>query len=115
MAIATTNPATGEIEKTFEALTSAEVDERIARAAATAREYRRTTFADRARWMNAAADRLESQVVDIARAMTTEMGKTIVSARAEVLKCAKGCRFYARHAESMLAEEPADAAAVGAS
>ncbi len=56
MAIATTNPATGEIEKTFEALSDAEVDERIARAAATAAEYRRTTFADRARWMNAAAD-----------------------------------------------------------
>ena len=46
--------------------------------------------------------------------MTTEMGKTIVAARAEVLKCAKGCRFYAEHAESMLADEPADAAAVGA-
>src|SRR5450432_566324 len=47
--------------------------------------------------------------------MTTEMGKTLVSARAEVMKCAKGCRFYAQHAEAMLAEEPADAAAVGAS
>ncbi len=115
MAIATTNPTTGEIEKTFEALTSAEVDERIARAAATARDYRRTSFADRARWMNAAADRLEAQVDDIARVMTTEMGKTIVAARAEVLKCAKGCRFYAMHAESMLADEPADAGAVGAS
>ena len=40
MAIATTNPATGEIEKTFEALSDAEVDERIARAAATATAYR---------------------------------------------------------------------------
>ena len=60
MAIATTNPATGEIEKTFEALSDAEVDERIARAAATAVTYRRTTFADRARWMNAAADALEA-------------------------------------------------------
>jgi succinate-semialdehyde dehydrogenase / glutarate-semialdehyde dehydrogenase len=115
MAIATTNPTTGEIEKTFEALTTAEVDERIARAAATAREYRRTSFADRARWMNAAADRLEAQCDDIARIMTTEMGKTIGAARAEVLKCAKGCRFYATHAESMLADEPADAGAVGAS
>ncbi len=115
MAIATTNPATGEIEKTFEALSDAEVDERIARAAATAVEYRRTSFADRARWMNAAADYLDSAVEEIARVMTTEMGKTIVAARAEVKKCAKGCRFYAEHAEAMLADEPADAAAVGAS
>ena len=114
MAIATTNPATGEIEKTFEALSDTEVDERIARAAATAVEYRRTTFEDRARWMNAAADTLEATSGEIARVMTTEMGKTIVAARAEVLKCAKGCRFYAQHAASMLADEPADAAAVGA-
>ena len=45
--------------------------------------------------MNAAADALEAAVDDIARVMTTEMGKTLVAARAEVLKCAKGCRFYA--------------------
>ncbi len=115
MAIASTNPATGEIEKTFEALTDAEVDERIARAAASAVEYRRTGFADRARWMNAAADRFERAAEEIARVMTAEMGKTIVAARAEVSKCAKGCRFYAAHAEAMLADEPADAGAVGAS
>src|SRR5437762_11078217 len=114
MAIASTIPATGEIEKTFEALSDTEVDERMARAAATAVEYRRTSFDDRARWMNAAADALEASSDDIARVMTTEMGKTIVAARAEVLKCAKGCRFYAQHAASMLADEPADAAAVGA-
>lgn len=105
MAIATTNPATGEVEKTFDALSDAEVDERLARAAATAISYRSTTFEERARWMNAAADRLESAVEEIARVMTTEMGKTLVAARAEVLKCAKGCRFYAEHAEAMLAEE----------
>jgi succinate-semialdehyde dehydrogenase / glutarate-semialdehyde dehydrogenase len=114
MAIATTNPATGEVEKTFEDLTDAEVDDRIARAAATAVSMRTTTFAERARWMNAAAGALEGQCDEISRVMTTEMGKTIVAARAEVTKCAKGCRFYAQHAESMLADEPADAAAVGA-
>ena len=65
--------------------------------------------------MQAAADRLEAACEEIARVMTTEMGKTIVAARAEVMKCAKGCRFYAEHAEAMLADEPADAAAVGAS
>jgi succinate-semialdehyde dehydrogenase/glutarate-semialdehyde dehydrogenase len=114
MAIATTNPATGEIEKTFEALSDGEVDARIARAVSTFAQYRRTSFEDRARWMNAAADTLDTACEEIARVMTTEMGKTIVSARAEVKKCAKGCRFYAQHAAAMLAEEPADAGAVGA-
>jgi succinate-semialdehyde dehydrogenase/glutarate-semialdehyde dehydrogenase len=114
MAIATTNPASGEVEKTFQALTDAEIDDRIARAARSAVALRSTTFTERARWMNAAADALEAQRDEVARVMTTEMGKTIVAARAEVLKCAKGCRFYAEHAEAMLADEPADAAAVGA-
>ena len=115
MAIASTNPATGEIEKTFEELSAAEVDERIGRAAETFAHYRRTSFADRARWMNAAADALDAAYEDIGRVMTAEMGKTLVAARAEVQKCAKGCRFYAQHAEAMLADEPADAGAVGAS
>jgi succinate-semialdehyde dehydrogenase/glutarate-semialdehyde dehydrogenase len=43
-----------------------------------------------------------------------EMGKTLVSARQEVHKCAKCLRYYARHAEGYLADEPADPEAVGA-
>jgi succinate-semialdehyde dehydrogenase / glutarate-semialdehyde dehydrogenase len=46
---------------------------------------------------------------------TLEMGKTLASAKAEALKCAKGFRYYAENAEALLADEPADAAAVGAS
>ncbi len=47
--------------------------------------------------------------------MTLEMGKTLTSAKAEVHKCAKGFRYYAEHAEGMLADEPADPGTVGAS
>ena len=46
MAIETRNPATGEVLKSFEPLSDAEVDERIARAADAAASYRRTTFAE---------------------------------------------------------------------
>jgi succinate-semialdehyde dehydrogenase/glutarate-semialdehyde dehydrogenase len=42
------------------------------------------------------------------------MGKTLAAAKAEAAKCAKACRFYAAHAEAMLADEPADASSVGA-
>ena len=42
--------------------------------------------------------------------MTTEMGKPVKQARAEAAKCAKAMRWYADHAEELLAdEEPADA------
>jgi succinate-semialdehyde dehydrogenase/glutarate-semialdehyde dehydrogenase len=116
MAIASTNPATGEVVKTFDALRADEIEARLAKAAATARTYRRTTFAERAAWMRAAADLLEAEADDIAAVMTLEMGKTRRSAAAEAKKCATGMRFYAEHAEGMLADEPlADPSVVGAS
>ena len=114
MPIATTNPATGTVEKTFDEISDEEVERVLALAASTFRTYRRTTFAERAGWMVGAAGILESEVDRIATMMTTEMGKTLAAAKAEVLKCAKACRYFAEHAESFLADEPADAAAVGA-
>jgi succinate-semialdehyde dehydrogenase / glutarate-semialdehyde dehydrogenase len=115
MAIATTNPATGEVVKAFEAMSRAEIDVRLERAESGFEALRRASFADRAGWMNAAAAILDAEVDEIARTMTTEMGKTFASAKAEVTKCAKGCRYYAEHAEAFMADEVSDSKAVGAS
>jgi succinate-semialdehyde dehydrogenase/glutarate-semialdehyde dehydrogenase len=114
MPIATTNPATGEVLTTFEALTDAEIDTRLEAAAQAFRTLRRTSFAERARWMQAAADILDSEQDQIAALMTTEMGKTLASAKAEVAKCAKACRFYAENAEAFLTSEPVEAGKVNA-
>jgi len=115
MAISSTNPATGEIIKSFDALGPDEVDARIGLAAATFATYRATSFAQRSAWMQAAADLLDAEQRDIALVMTTEMGKTLKSAIGEAAKCAKGMRFYAEHAEGYLADEALpDPAAVGA-
>ncbi|MCU1578242.1 MAG: succinate-semialdehyde dehydrogenase [Rhodoglobus sp.] len=116
MAIATINPTTGETEKTYDQHTSAEVEERVRRADAAFRRLRQSTFAERAAWMLAAAQLLEDDVETVAEGITREMGRPIAGARAEVLKCARGMRFYAAHAEGFLADEPlADPSSVGAS
>jgi succinate-semialdehyde dehydrogenase/glutarate-semialdehyde dehydrogenase len=114
MAIATVNPTTGETLKTFDALSDDELRDRIARASTAFASYRRTSFEERAGWMRAAADLLDEDTEQLAQLMTTEMGKTLKAAKAEIGKCATGCRFYADHAEEYLAPEPADAQAVKA-
>lgn len=115
MAIATTNPVNGELVKSFDPMSEHEIEVRLARASSGFEVLRRTSFSERAAWMSAAGGVLEADVDGVARTMTLEMGKTYASAKAEVLKCAKACRFYADHAEAFLAEEPVDPNAVSAS
>jgi succinate-semialdehyde dehydrogenase / glutarate-semialdehyde dehydrogenase len=114
VAIATINPATGETVQSFEEMSEADVGQRLAAAAATAASYRLTSFDQRAEWMRNAADILDKEQEQVATMMTTEMGKTLAAAKAEVAKCATSCRYYADHAAEFLADEPADAHAVGA-
>jgi succinate-semialdehyde dehydrogenase/glutarate-semialdehyde dehydrogenase len=105
MGISTTNPATGEVLRTFEALSDTQVDEKIQLAAETFPKFRELTFAQRARMMLKAADILENEKNELAHLMTLEMGKTLRSAVDEAVKCAWGCRYYAENAERFLADE----------
>jgi succinate-semialdehyde dehydrogenase/glutarate-semialdehyde dehydrogenase len=114
VAIATINPATGETVKTYDEMSEADVERCLAAAAAAAASYRLTSFDSRAGWMRLAAGILDDERDQIAAMMTTEMGKTLAAARQEVAKCAAACRYYADRAAGFLADEPADAGAVGA-
>ena len=111
MPIATINPATNEVVKTFTALSDTQVDEKIAKAAAVFRSYRSTSFADRSRWMKKAGDILDAEKEALGRIMTLEMGKTLASAIAEADKCAGACHYYAEHAEKFIADEVIDTGA----
>jgi succinate-semialdehyde dehydrogenase / glutarate-semialdehyde dehydrogenase len=105
MAIATVNPATGQVVKTFEALSDAELEVKLQKAADTFASYRHVPFAERAKFMLKAAAILDSDKEIFARMMTTEMGKTLRSAIDEAVKCAWVCRYYAENAEKFLADE----------
>jgi succinate-semialdehyde dehydrogenase/glutarate-semialdehyde dehydrogenase len=111
MAIATINPATGQVVRTFESLTDAQIEERVERAARTFVEYRNVPFGERARKMHKVAAILEDDKEALGRLMTLEMGKPLKAAVAEAAKCATACRYYAEHAEHFLADEVVETSA----
>jgi succinate-semialdehyde dehydrogenase/glutarate-semialdehyde dehydrogenase len=107
MGIATINPATGETIKTFERESASSIEAKLARSQQTFEQYRKTPMSQRAEWLNVAAEILERDKLSFGKMMTTEMGKPLKSAIAEVEKCALVCRYYAEHAADFLADVPA--------
>jgi len=100
------NPATGKLLRSFEPLTRDALESKLGLAAAVARTYPKESLEQRTFWMRRLAILLETDMEELAALMTAEMGKTLVSARQEVAKCALGCRFYAENAARILAPEP---------
>ncbi len=105
MAIATINPATGQLLKTFAQLSDAQIAEKLQRASGAFSEYRKLSFAARAGMMVKAAAILDQEKEAFGRLMTTEMGKPFRAAVDEAAKCAWACRYYAENAERFLADE----------
>ena len=105
MAIATINPATGQVVRTFEPLSDAQIEAKLQKAADTFLSCRKVPFAERAQKMSKAAAILDDEKETFAKMMTTEMGKTFRSAVDEAAKCAWVCRYYAENAERFLADE----------
>ncbi len=108
MSIATTNPATGQTIKTFDALSPAQLDAKLALAATAFSVARQSSFASRAERMLAAAEILESDKRRLGELMTLEMGKPVKAAVAEAEKCATACRYYAANAAAILADRRID-------
>ena len=96
------NPATGEEIATYPELTKAEVEGKLAKAAATYRTWRETSLEERAALLERIAEQYDANKDRLARMITDEMGKTYASAVAEVEKCAGGFRYYAQNGAAML-------------
>jgi succinate-semialdehyde dehydrogenase/glutarate-semialdehyde dehydrogenase len=99
------NPATEETVKVYETLTKQQVDAKLAKAAETFASFSpRARLKERTAWLVRAAEILERDKARYGALITQEMGKPIAQAEAEVAKSASGCRWYAEHAEAILAD-----------
>jgi malonate-semialdehyde dehydrogenase (acetylating) / methylmalonate-semialdehyde dehydrogenase len=81
-----TNPATGAVLARVPMSGAAELDAAVRAARAALPEWRAVSAIGRARKLFELRERLEARKEDMARSVTTEMGKTIADARAEVAR-----------------------------
>lgn len=107
MGIASINPATEMLVKTFDALTDQQLTLKIERSHTAFAPYRQTSYEQRRQWLNQAAKILEDDCDRLGHVITLEMGKPIKEAIAEVKKCAWVCRYYADNGAKFLADRPA--------
>lgn len=99
------NPATEAVIGRFPVATADEIEAAISAADAAQRSWRTTAFPERAAAMRRLAAHLRARTDHYAHLITSEMGKPIVEARAEIGKCAWACEFYADRAAEFLADE----------
>ena len=111
MPIASINPATGEKLKEFPAFSDSEIEKRLKLAEQAFSHHRRRPFAKRTQLLLATAAILDQEKESLARTITLEMGKLLHAAQDEIVKCARGCRFYAENSERFLEDEPAQTGA----
>ena len=106
MAYQTTNPYTGEILKTFPDATDAQVAQALERGHAAFQQWRLKPVKERVTFLQKAADLLRTRHTEYAKLLTTEMGKLLAEAEAEVELSAAILEYYVKHAEAELAPQP---------
>jgi succinate-semialdehyde dehydrogenase len=110
----TINPSTGEEIETFSFYNSSEIEEVLVRAEKSFQSYRKLPVHQRAQLLSHLAETLRKNKTWLAKVITTEMGKILPEAEAEIEKCAAEADWYAEHGPQMLADAPAPTGRVNA-
>lgn len=105
------NPATEATIATYDEHTPDQVEAALAAAASAQRAWRATDIAERLPVLTAIARELRADRESFARLITSEMGKPITEARAEIDKSAWTLEHYAEHAVHYLAAQVVTSAA----
>ena len=110
----TINPSTGEQIETFSFYNSSEIEGVLVRAEKSFQSFRKLPVHQRAQLLSHLAETLRKNKTQLAKVITTEMGKILSEAEAEVEKCAGEADWYAEHGPQMLADAPAPTGRVNA-
>ncbi len=100
-----TNPANGEIIRSYNTHNAVEVQEKLALAHSSFQEWRRTAFAMRAEKLRRVAEILRSGKDHYAQLIALEMGKPLKEALAEIEKCATSALYFCENGQQMLADQ----------
>jgi acyl-CoA reductase-like NAD-dependent aldehyde dehydrogenase len=110
----TVNPATGGEIESFSFYNANQTEEVLARADKSFRSFRKLSVHKRAQLFSDLADSLRKNKAQLAKVITSEMGKITSEAQAEVEKCAHEADWYAEHGPKIMADEPAATGTVNA-
>lgn len=106
--IVTINPATEEQLASYPAMSAGKIEHVLEAAGKAAGQWRTFSFSERKACMQKLAVLLREGKDEYAALITTEMGKPLGQASAEVEKSAWVCDYYAEHAETFLQPEKVD-------
>lgn len=102
MNISTTNPATGVELKSYPTATGSEIQTMLANAHNAYDQWRHMSLEMRLECIQLLGQLLTTNSLSLGQLITTEMGKPLTQAQAEVEKCGRLCEHYASHAAQYL-------------
>jgi succinate-semialdehyde dehydrogenase/glutarate-semialdehyde dehydrogenase len=100
------DPTSGKRIRVWSEHDGAELERRLDRAYRAARAWGAGPLEERAALLARVGELLRARIETLALLMAEEVGKPLAQGRAEVEKCAAACDHYARHASTLLADEP---------
>lgn len=103
MTFTSVNPYTEEQIASYDYIGTAELEQALQKADEAQGKWRKLSVEDRVVFFSRLSQLIKDQHEELAKMATLEMGKTYTEAKAEVLKCARGCDFYAANAAQLLA------------
>lgn len=99
------NPYTGKQNQAYQLFDLGLLDDALSRVSQAQKVWAGQSLAARAQYLQKLASLLREKKDELARLATSEMGKTLSSAAAEVEKCAWVCEYYAEQGAGMLVTE----------